>query len=56
MFGNIHDKDGIAATVRWNVILYSYLIIIQIHFVELVYSLQAQKKTVQQYLNELYTR
>jgi len=58
MFGqHIHDKDGIAATVRNMELIFSlYLMIIQIQFVKLVYSLQAQNKTVQQYLNELYNR
>jgi len=58
MFGqHIRDKDGIAATVRnLKSNFSSYLLIIQIQFVKLVYSLQAQNKTVQQYLNELYSR
>jgi len=58
MFGQyIRDKDGIAATVRnLKSNFSSYLLIIQVQFVKLVYSLQAQNKTVQQYLNELYSR
>ena len=57
MFGsNIHDKDGIAATVKFKISSFAFLIVYQIKFTELANSLAARGSSVLSYLNDLYLR